>query len=250
MVIEKDGGVPDPTILFENHDMVVVNKPAGLMVHPDGRTTVPTLVDWVLRTFPLVVGVGEPIILQDGSIIEKPGIVHRLDTDTSGALVLAKTQEAFIHLKDQFKNRHVKKTYVAFVWGEIKDDRITIDRPIGRSGSDFRKWSATRGARGTLRDACTDIRVLQRTKEYTYIEALPKTGRTHQIRVHLKAINHPILCDTQYANSSQCGLGFTRQALHSRVIEIETPSGERVRVEAPLPRDFEEALRIFTKEIA
>ncbi len=250
MEIEKEGEAPNPTILFENHDMVVINKPAGLMVHPDGRAQAPTLIDWLLRTFPSIAGVGEPISLQDGSIIEKPGIVHRLDTDTSGALVIAKTQESFLHLKHQFKDRLVKKTYVAFVWGVIKDDRLTIDRPIGRSGSDFRKWSATRGARGTMRDARTDVRVVGRSNEYTYIEAMPKTGRTHQIRVHLKAINHPILCDTQYANTQQCGLGFTRQALHSRVIEIESSSGERVRVEAPLPGDFEEALRIFNKEIA
>lgn len=242
--------MPSPTILFENDEMAVINKPAGLMVHPDGRTAEPTLVDWIIKTFPQVKKVGESITLQDGLVIEKPGIVHRLDKDTSGALVIAKTQEAFLHLKEQFKNRLAKKTYVAFVCGVIKEDELTIDRPIGRSGSDFRKWSATRGARGTLREAHTDIAVRIRGSNYTYIEAMPKTGRTHQIRVHLKAINHPIVCDAQYANTAQCGLGFSRQALHSKMIDIASPSGERVVVEAPLPRDFEEALVLLRKEIA
>jgi len=228
----------DIPILFEDNDIVVINKPAGLMVHADGRSTEKTLVDWILETYPTLEGVGEPGILNDGSEIMRPGIVHRIDKDTSGALVIAKTAESFTQLKDAFKNREVKKQYAAFVYGVVKEDYDVINRPIGKSKKDPRMWSAQRGARGMIRDAITEYRVRERGKEYTYLEVRPKTGRTHQIRVHMKAINHPIVCDKLYAPKMPPALGFSRLALHAEKVSLTTVSGKDVVVEAPLPEDF------------
>jgi 23S rRNA pseudouridine1911/1915/1917 synthase len=225
-------------VLYEDESVIVVNKPAGLVVHSDGKTLEPRLTDWILDTHPEIKGVGEPLKLSSGVEISRPGIVHRLDRETSGVIIIAKTQEAFTHLKAQFHDRKTKKEYRAFVYGEMKEDTGTIDRPIGRSAKDFRLRSAQRGARGVLREAVTDFRVIARGSGYTLVSTFPKTGRTHQIRVHLKAINHPVVCDKLYAPKRECGLGFTRHALHAYSIEVTLPTGEKRCFEASLPHDF------------
>ncbi len=230
-----------PEIIFEDTDVLIINKPAGLVVHPDGRTTGETLSDWVLKTHPQMKGVGEPLVLADGRIIDRPGIVHRLDRDTSGVMVLAKNQAAFEFLKTQFQDRETEKTYVTFVYGEMKEKEGTIDRPIGRSAGDFRKRSAQRFAKGSLREALTHYKVLAVGKGVSYVEASPKTGRTHQIRVHFKAINHPIVHDALYAPNREPVLGFRRLALHAQSLSFTLPSGERRIVTAPLPEDFLQA---------
>src|SRR4051812_44282800 len=120
-------------ILYEDADIVAVNKPAGLVVHSDGKTVEPTLADWVLEKFPQTVEVGEPIITTDGRTISRPGIVHRLDRETSGVMLVAKTHKGFECLKKQFQSHEIKKEYHAFVYGEMKSRGGTIDRPIGRS---------------------------------------------------------------------------------------------------------------------
>ena len=228
--------------IYEDNDVVVINKPAGLMVHGDGRSSEQTLADWVRETRPEIVGVGEPLTLTDGRVIDRPGIVHRLDKETSGVLVLAKTQESFLFLKQQFQGREVHKIYNAFVYGVLKNDAGEIDRPIGKSRSDFRLWSAQRGAKGVLREARTEYVVIERGTGHTFVEVRPQTGRTHQIRVHFKAINYPVVCDRLYAPKRPCELGFTRLALHARAIEVALLSGGVRRFEAPLPEDFVEAL--------
>jgi len=124
----------------------------------------------------------------------------------------------------------------------MKEEEATIDRPIGKSKSDFRKWSAQRGARGELREAVTDYKVLNKNKDFSYLEVSPKTGRTHQIRVHLKAINYSVVCDKLYAPKRECALGFGRLALHARSITFSLINGEKVTVEADLPEDFQKAL--------
>jgi 23S rRNA pseudouridine1911/1915/1917 synthase len=257
-------------ILFENKNLVVINKPAGLVVHADGRTKEATLVDWILEKYPDIKEVGEPLIIKEknpstvstGSlqassgqvnqqVVYRPGIVHRLDRDTSGVLVIAKNQEAFEYLKSQFQFRETEKIYHAFVYGEMKEDDGVIDRPIARSKKDFRLWSAQRGARGEAREAVTHYKVLKRTnvgninKGFTYIEVSPKTGRTHQIRVHMKAINHPVVADTLYAPKQKPALGFKRLALHARSLEFSDLGGERIKVEAPFPEDFLEAQKLI-----
>ncbi len=154
-------------------------------------------------------------------------------------------------MKGQFKARKVHKVYHAFVYGDLKDDRGMIDRSIGRSPNDFRKWSAQRGARGENREAVTYFKVLKRKNGITFIEAMPKTGRTHQIRVHFTAINHPVVGDSLYAThfflEQKNQLGFKRQALHARELEIMLPSGKLLNVIAPYPEDFEEAIQKINK---
>lgn len=225
-------------VIYEDASVVVVNKPSGLIVHADGKTLEPRLTDWVLDTYPDTKGVGEPLTLSSGVAISRPGIVHRLDRETSGILIIAKTQEAFIHLKDQFHERRTTKEYRAFVYGEMKEDDGTIDRSIGRSAKDFRLRSAQRGARGVLRDAVTEYRVQARGNGYTLLSTFPKTGRTHQIRVHLKAINHPVVCDKLYAPKRECALGFSRHALHAYSLGLVLPNGDKHQFIAPLPEDF------------
>jgi 23S rRNA pseudouridine1911/1915/1917 synthase len=236
-------------ILYEDKDVVVINKPAGLVVHPDGKTKEKTLVDWVVKNYPRAKNVGEPTVLSDGTEILRSGIVHRIDRDTSGSLIIAKNKKAYEFLKQQFQDRKVYKVYNAFIYGNLNEERGMIDRPIGRSTTDFRKWSAQRNARGEMREAVTYFKVLKRKDGFSFIEAMPKTGRTHQIRVHFKAINYPIVHDDLYATKffleQDNQLGFKRMALHARELEIEVPSGKTIKVVAPYPEDFEKAVSFF-----
>ncbi len=236
------------TILHQDGHIIAIDKPAGLVVHSDGRTEEATLSDWVLEHFPQAAEVGEPILLADGGIIKRPGIVHRLDRDTSGVMLIALTQEGFNHLKRQFQDRSMEKKYHAFVYGIIAEADGVIDRPITRSRKDFRLWSAQRGGRGESRDAVTHFKVLNRldtgnlSTDVTLIEASPKTGRTHQIRVHFKAINHPLVADPLYAPKRKPLLRFKRLALHSREIVFVDMENNEITVEAPYPEDFAFAL--------
>ena len=232
-------------IIYEDENIVAINKPAGSVVHSDGKTKEPSVADWVLKNYPDTKGVGEPLVLSEGTIIKRPGIVHRLDRDTSGILLIAKNQESFSNLKEQFQNRTIQKSYRAFVYGEMKEIEGVIDRPIGRSASDFRKWSAQRGARGKMREAITEYKVLNKKDGFSYVEVNPKTGRTHQIRVHFKAINHEIVCDKLYASKKECALGFERLALHAYSVEFYLLDGKRLKLESELPKDFEKALKII-----
>ena len=233
-------------ILYEDNDYVVIDKPPGLVVHADGKTDEPTLVDWILKKYPEMKGVGEPTTMTDGTVIDRPGIVHRIDRETSGVLIIAKHQEAHQALKEQFQNREVSKRYLAFVYGEMRDTYGIINRPIGRSKSDFRRWSAQRGTRGEMREAETWWTLLAAKHNFSLVEVEPKTGRTHQIRVHLKAINHPIVADTLYAENNikqKPGvLGFKRMALHARSIEFRLLNGKTKLVKSPIPEDFKGAL--------
>jgi len=240
-------------ILFENEDVVVINKPAGLVVHSDGKTKEKTVCDWILENYPKLENVGEPLVLQDPNLadgrgeieIKRPGIVHRLDKETSGVLIIAKTQEVFLHLKQQFKDKKIEKKYRTFVWGEMRDDEGVIDRPIGRSGKDFRQWSAQRGARGKMREAVTEYKVLKKNKDFSFLEVNLKTGRTHQIRVHMKAINYPVVGDKLYAPKREYALGFERLALHAFSIEFSLLNRERKRIKVHLPSDFKRALKLM-----
>lgn len=237
-------------VLYEDDDVVVIDKPAGLVVHSDGKRKEPTLTDWIEKNYPGSKGVGEPLTLSNSEVIERSGIVHRIDRETSGAMLIAKNQPAFLHLKTQFQNREINKIYHAFVWGEIKDDDGTINRPIGKSRKDFRQWSAQRGARGEMREAITHYKVIAKSGGFSFVEAIPKTGRTHQIRVHFKAINHPIVSDSLYAPKKDKALGFERLALHAYSIEFNSLDGKKNKVIAPHPEDFERAFRLVNiKEV-
>lgn len=255
-------------VLYEDSDILAIDKPSGISVHPDGRleskTKEKTITDWVLKNYPRMKNVGEPM----GDIV-RPGVVHRLDKDTSGVLVLAKNQKSYEYLKAQFSGRFVKKVYNAVVSGFMKDDHGIINKPIGRSPTDFRRRLAGRGARGELREAITEYKVLKRfitlacenfssctlpglpvgtlgdknshkptPQKFSYLEIKPKTGRTHQIRVHMKFLNHPVACDSLYDPKGLCPKGFKRLALHALSIEFKTPKGKILKIEAPLPAEF------------
>ena len=231
----------EPTVIYEDQDVVVSDKAAGLMRHRDGRDEGETLIDWILETYPEMKMIGEPLVISDEKIIARPGVVHRLDKDTSGVLILARNDRAHAFLKRQFMEQKVRKVYRAFAYGSIAADRGTIDRPIGKSRTDFRQWSAQKNPRGVMREARTDFRVIARSREASYLELFPHTGRTHQIRVHLKAINHPVMCDPLYAPGRPCYFGMDRLALHALSLKIMLPSKVEKVFEAPLPQMFKDA---------
>jgi 23S rRNA pseudouridine1911/1915/1917 synthase len=235
----------EPIVLYEDKDMLAINKPAGMMTHPDAQTDTGTVSDWFAARFPEAKEVGETQKLTDGRVIMRPGIVHRLDRDTSGMLLLAKTPEAHAHLKEAFRSRSVHKTYLAIVYGKMPESKGVIDMPIGRSRKDFRLRSAQRGAKGMMRDAITRWEQVGDIGTHALVKAFPETGRTHQIRVHLKAVHHPIVCDPLYAPNQPKAFGLTRIALHAFSIEVPLMSGETKLLCAPVPEDMRAAVAQF-----
>lgn len=238
----------EPQVIYENDDVLVINKPTSWLTHEDGKTDAPTVVDWFLQYCPSARGVGEEYETPDGQKLDRSGVVHRLDRETSGILILAKNQAAHQHLKKQFKDRLVTKEYRAFVYGRIHDRWATINRPIGRSSKDSRLRSAMKGAKGILREAITDmerIGVGEWNDEYfSYLKLRPKTGRTHQLRTHLRAIDRPIVGDQLYAThilDDSNNLGLSRLALHAHTLGLVLPDGSEERFIAPVPQSFEEA---------
>lgn len=228
-------------ILYEDDDVLVIDKPSGMMVHSDGKSEEETVVTWFLQYYPKAHDVGEEQILKDGTHIERSGVVHRLDKETSGVLILAKTQDAFLHLKAQFHDRLAEKEYRAFVYGRMKEKWGTIERAIGRSTKDFRLRSAQRGAKGTLRPAVTDWECISQSEMHAYLRLMPKTGRTHQLRVHMKAIGRPIVNDTLYAPKNLLqsdNLGIGRLALHAYSLRLVLPNGEQKTFISELPESF------------
>ncbi len=235
----------DPEILYEDADLVVIAKPAGVMTHPDGHSTEETVSDWFAKRYPASKDVGEMQRLPNGTEIARPGVVHRLDRDTSGVLVLAKTPEAHAHLKAVFQNHEAKKEYLAFSYGVPKEKKGTIEFSIGRSRKDFRLRSAQPKAKGTLRDALTRYEVVGDIGTHSLLKVMPETGRTHQIRVHLKAIHHPVVCDPLYAPNQACDLGFSRLGLHAHSLDIPLLSGERMTFVASVPPELKAAYERF-----
>jgi 23S rRNA-/tRNA-specific pseudouridylate synthase len=299
-------------ILYEDSDILAIDKPSGVIVHPpiapetvkDEKKMGEAITDWILENYPETRDVGEPMRIKNPQVkshkvhkvkseqnfqlstfnfttIPRPGIVHRLDRQTSGVLLVAKTQKAHQFLKSQFINREIKKVYLAIVSGFVKADHGTVDKPIGRSPSDPRRRLSGRGAKGTLREAVTEYKVLKRFtsprlpiggqasptppvlplsgeeirfppdkgehkgvqgegEKFTLLEIHPKTGRTHQIRVHMKYLNHPVACDTLYSPNGSCPHGMSRMALHAKSIEFKNTNGETMKVESPIPIEFVE----------
>lgn len=235
-------------IIFENDDVLVLNKPAGLIVHSDGRTEEPSIAEWVVAQYPHTKEVGELWVSPQGEAVPRPGIVHRLDRTTSGAMVIAKTAAAYAHLKEQFQSRLVKKEYRAFVYGHPKEDMGVIEAEIVRVRSTPPRWGVARaGEEKKHRAAITEWHTLKRGadsetgEKVSYMGLIPQTGRTHQLRVHMKHIGSPIVCDHLYAQGKPCLLGFTRPALHAFRLCVTLPSGEKCEFEAPFPEDFRKA---------
>ena len=212
----------EPSVIYEDEAILVVNKPSGMIVHPDEVHDYPALTSWLAARY------GE------GGFY----LVHRIDRETSGVLLVARTEAVFLALKAQFQEREIQKVYRAFVYGILKDERGIIDKPIGSARGGRGPRSATQ-PHGTTREAITAYRVMERAAHASYLEVFPKTGRTHQIRVHLSSIQHPLVCDVLYAPSRPPLLGFTRLALHALSLTFVHPATHnKVTFTAPLPPDF------------
>jgi 23S rRNA pseudouridine1911/1915/1917 synthase len=217
-------------VIYEDKDLVVINKPAGLLIHSDNKTDTATLVDWLLVKFPEVAGVGDSSV----SGLERPGIVHRLDKDTSGIVLVARNQECFEYLKNLFRNRKIQKTYRAIVVGSFRERTGRIDTPVSiKAGSIKRTTHKGKDAK----EAITEYKVLKELGGFSYIEVYPKTGRTHQIRVHLNSIGHPVAGDKLYGGKN-AAKAAERQMLHAYSLEFPIESGKSMVITADLPEDF------------
>ncbi len=244
----------DIKILLEEPDFAIIDKPAGLLVHQTGKNLAVehsdvlenvgmfTLADWVVEKYPETKKVGD-------DPKTRPGIVHRLDQETSGVLCIARTQEFFEYFKKLLQTGKVKKTYLALAEGEVKSPQ-TINAPIGLISGTTKR--STRGKKmKMIKPAITEIepvKILETespkiSKKYTLLKVYPKTGRTHQIRVHLASIHHPIVGDKIYGGKKRSDLGLTRHFLHASSLEFSTRDGRRVKIESEIPAELEEVLR-------
>lgn len=217
-------------IIYEDNDIIVVNKPKGMVVHPANGNPDGTLVNAIMAICKdSLSGIGGEI---------RPGIVHRLDKDTSGLLIIAKNDKAHVNMSEQIKNHEVKKIYIALVRGNVKENEATIDMPIGRSNSDRKKMAVNKNGR----NAITHIKVLKRYNKYTLLEVNIETGRTHQIRVHLSHIGYPVIGDYTYSNGKN-EFGVVGQCLHAKQLVFLHPiTQKQMKLEAPLPEYFQEII--------
>lgn len=218
-------------IIYEDSDIIVINKPKGMVVHPANGNPDGTLVNAILSICKnSLSGIGGEL---------RPGIVHRLDKDTSGLIIVAKNDKAHINMSEQIKERNVKKTYIALVRGNVPEEEATINMPIGRSTKDRKKMAVTKNGK----QAITHFKVLKRYSKYTLLEIKIETGRTHQIRVHMAEIGYPVVGDAVYSNGKN-EFGIEGQMLHAYKLEFMHPiTNKHMELTAPLPQYFEEILK-------
>ena len=227
-------------VIHEDKDFLILAKPAGIPVHRGVAVHGETVVDWLTKKYPEVKSVGD-------DPKERPGIVHRLDKDTSGVMVVARNQKAFEALKQLFKERRVEKTYLALVLGAPKKKHDVITAPIGRLiRNPLKRGVGERGIRGG-RPAATEYRLLEYLGRYSLLEVRPKTGRMHQIRVHLASIGCPVAGDPAYGGTRAALPRLNRQFLHASSLAFSYPEGRRLRFEAALPKDLSAVLRELRK---
>jgi 23S rRNA pseudouridine1911/1915/1917 synthase len=223
------------TVIYEDADVLVVDKPAGLVVHPAAGHASGTLVNALLAH--------SPEMLSTGMDATRPGIVHRLDRDTSGLLIVAKNQRALRYLSDQFRERSTEKTYLALLHGHLSPAQGQIDAPIGRDPRYRQRMALVAGGR----PAQTGYRVLRFVAGYTLVEAMPHTGRTHQIRVHFAGIGHPLAGDSIYG-ARRPTPGLSRQFLHAARLRIRLPAtGAEREFSSPLPADLASVLEMLAE---
>lgn len=218
-------------VLYEDNDIIVVNKPKGMVVHPANGNPDGTLVNAIMAICKdSLSGIGGEI---------RPGIVHRLDKNTSGAIIIAKNDKAHIALSNQLKNHEIKKTYFALVRGIVKESNATINMPIARSKNDRKKMAVDKNGK----EAITHFKVLERFDDCTLLEVNIETGRTHQIRVHLSHIGYPIIGDDVYSNGKN-RWNVKGQCLHAKSLDFKHPiTGKQIHIEAPLPKYFTDILK-------
>lgn len=223
-------------IIYEDDDMLVINKEKGIVVHPGNGNPDGTLANAVMaKCKGSLSGIGGKI---------RPGIVHRIDKDTSGLIIVAKNDTAHLNLSKQIQDRKVKKTYIALVRGVIKENEATINMPIGRSSKDRKKMAVTKDGK----EAITHFKVLKRYNGFTLLEVKIETGRTHQIRVHLSEIGYPVVGDEVYSNGKN-PFGVKGQMLHAEKLELKHPrTGKDLTFEAPVPKYFENIINQLEKE--
>ena len=223
-------------VVYEDNDIIVVNKPKGMVVHPANGNPDGTLVNAIMAMCKgSLSGIGGEI---------RPGIVHRLDKDTSGLLIVAKNDLAHINMSNQIKDRQVKKMYIALVKGNINEDEATINMPIGRSTKDRKKMAVRKDGK----EAVTHFKVLKRYKDYTLLKVKIDTGRTHQIRVHMAEIGHHLVGDMVYSKGKN-EFGVEGQMLHAQSLDFKHPiTGKEMHLEAKLPEYFEKVLEKLDRE--
>ena len=226
-------------VVFENADLLVIDKPAGMVVHPAAGHTGGTLVNALLAHAPEAAGAGAEQDRQASRL--RPGIVHRLDKDTSGLMVAAKNELTLRSLQKQFKDRTVRKAYLALVDGSPPTSSGRVEAPIGRDLRDRKRMAITAHRHG--REAVTEFRVIERFAGHTLIEARPLTGRTHQIRLHLAYLGCPVAGDRVYGRRSVTIPGLSRQFLHAARLTFQAPDESQTRTfESPLPGDLQQVL--------
>ena len=233
---------PEPQILYENQNFLVINKPAGINTHPTFKNiNQPSIASWFILKYPQAKNVGEDPL--------RPGIVHRLDKDTSGALILTKNQKAFLYFKDLFLKKKIQKQYLVLVKGEMKKDQGVINFSLTRSRSSGKRKIifSQKQTQKKVKTALTTYQVISIYKGYTLLKVEPKTGRTHQIRIHLASIGFPVAGDSLYGVSPKNQFVFPRQMLHAQKIIFLAPNDQRLSLEAPLPYDFQQVLKTIAK---
>ncbi len=232
-------------IIYEDEDILILDKPSGLLTHPKNwNDKSESVISWLLKNRPLVKDVGDPST-GSGQANLRPGIVHRLDKETSGLLLIAKNQKSFEYLKELFQKREIIKTYIALVNGQLKNKKGVIETPLGKLGT---KQTTRIQGKHELKEksAITKYGVLREYTDYSLLEVTPKTGRTHQIRVHLKSIGHPVVCDPLYAGKKLiCPPGLGRLFLHAQKLSFVSPAGESLTVEVNLPPKLDNFLKIL-----
>lgn len=226
-------------VLFENEDIVIINKQAGIQVHPSFNEKENTLVNGLLAKYPEIKNVHDDSI---GSEL-RPGIVHRLDKDTSGVMVIARSQEAFFALKELFKNRAIEKQYLAIAKGIFTEKKGVIEKSIARSTGYRKQVIARNNTKTIIRPAETHFNVLDQREGFSLVEVTPKTGRMHQIRIHLSFLGHPVVGDMLYGGKPKDEGQFqvSRQLLHAHKLKFEL-LGNKYEFVAPMPKDFEDFL--------
>lgn len=220
------------SVIYEDKNFLAINKPAGVLVHhASGEKNGEALTDWLISNYPRIKDVGD-------DTENRPGIVHRLDKYTSGILLIPKTQEYFSYLKNLFQRHEVQKTYLALVRGVVKDDEGVIDKPIGLNPGTVKRTVFTKNAK-MIKEAVTHYKVMERLQNHTLLEVYPKTGRTHQIRVHLASIGYPVVGDKVYGGKDN---SLDRLFLHAYSVEFSPEPGKNLKLTADLPDDLTQYL--------